>query len=101
MARFEASPNRAAPDNIRWGEQVFRKGLRTAEDVFRAHLTWNRGAAAEHHFANGYYEAAKAANMKDVCGEALRFVDPLRFGGNYEKNKALARAIWAQWTAAR
>jgi len=60
---IECSPNRDAPENIRNGRRAFERGARTKAEVLMAHLKWNRGAAAEDHFSNGYREAAKEAGL--------------------------------------
>lgn len=69
------SANSDAMSNYREGRAAFMRGLRTAEDVYRAHLTWNRGTAADHHFAEGYREAAERAGLARAdIDAALRYV---------------------------
>lgn len=87
------SPNRYAPENIRNGRQAFTNGLKSAEGVLLHHLKWNRGAAAEYHFANGYRDAAKEASTPiPLINEALRLVEPM-YSGDWEKNRAIATEI--------
>lgn len=64
--------NPDAMGNANTGRKAFTDGLRTKEDVLRAHLRWNRGTAADYHFCQGYREAAKEAGAE--VGEALDYL---------------------------
>ena len=67
--------NSDADGNVSQGEKAFKLGLRDPEAVRAYHLKWNRGIAADYHFASGYKAAAKAANMPyDDVLQALRLV---------------------------
>jgi hypothetical protein len=67
------APNPDAQGNIRHGNAVFQAGIRDPDAVYLAHLWWNRGTSAEHHFANGYREACKTAG--EPIGNSLRYLD--------------------------
>jgi hypothetical protein len=58
---YSANPD--AMENYRNGEATFAAGIRDREAVLRAHLQWDRGTAAEYHFAEGYREATLAAGL--------------------------------------
>lgn len=79
--------NSSANGNVRHGEAVFRKGITDPIEVFKAHLWWDRGAAADHHFENGYRAAAEEAGFNPT--EALRLFHPLRSDEDKEIRKQL------------
>ena len=71
---YSANPD--ARGNIQAGRLAYESGLRDKVAVFRAHLAWNQGAAADHHFCAGYRAAAEAAGGRQSVGDALDYVQP-------------------------
>ena len=72
MTNVTPVANPDARENIRHGRTVFKRGFREPREVYLAHLWWNRGTAADHHFATGYREAAKDAGVP--IGDSLRYL---------------------------
>jgi hypothetical protein len=64
--------NPDARGNRQQGRTAFQSGLRDKESVLRSHLRWNRGTAGDHHFCEGYKEAAAKAG--EPIGEALDYL---------------------------
>jgi hypothetical protein len=79
--------NPEALGNVNHGELVFKSGVTDPIKVYKAHLWWARGAAAEYHFVNGYRAAAERAGVP--VGASLDL-----FGWNADKD--LIRELWAR-----
>ena len=87
---MRVSPNRAATGNVTHGMDVFRRGIMDPVEVYKAHLTWARGAAADYHFSTGYREAAIQAGVDHR--QAIRL-----FGsGLSDADKALVKQLHDQ-----
>ena len=84
IVKTVANPH--ASGNIGHGELVFKSGITDPVEVYKAHLWWARGAAAEYHFANGYRKAAEQAGAS--IGTALDLFE-------WNADKELIRKLWA------
>ena len=89
---MKVSANRDATGNRTHGMDVFQRGIVDPVEVFKAHLTWARGTAADYHFAHGYREAAQKAGVDHR--PALRLFGCLGFPN--EDDKALVRQLLDQ-----